>query len=264
VSCRQPPGPTPPHLLPWGRANAAGDVDLCRCDLGRGATADWGHCAGAFGLLISQPMMVSRGAYQIVQGCATWGIFPAGLVLSTMPATMHVARVCVCCCSRVDAMHCPCCVEQLQLLQVYFTFLFSHDNSPPTHCSCHGAEETFDAAMQALVARGYLGPGQLVALVMSGRKPIWRSASTHSIQVGFYRYCYRFCYLSGLGIVPPNHPANKRLGASTAHAMMGLVSTECPHNPKCPKCFNCIPFTRALRKCLATALQAYSVPVVWV
>jgi hypothetical protein len=37
--------------------------------------------------------------------------------------------------------------------------------------------------MQALVSRGYLGAGQLVALVMSGRRPIWRSASTHSIQV---------------------------------------------------------------------------------
>jgi hypothetical protein len=45
------------------------------------------------------------------------------------------------------------------------------------------AEETFDAAMQELVSRGYLGADQLVALVMSGRKPIWRSASTHSIQV---------------------------------------------------------------------------------
>lgn len=48
---------------------------------------------------------------------------------------------------------------------------------------CPAAEETFDAAMQDLVARGYLGSGQLVTLVMSGRKPIWRSASTHSIQV---------------------------------------------------------------------------------
>lgn len=45
------------------------------------------------------------------------------------------------------------------------------------------AEETFDGAMQELVSRGYLGPKQLVALVMSGRRPIWRSASTHSIQV---------------------------------------------------------------------------------
>jgi hypothetical protein len=45
------------------------------------------------------------------------------------------------------------------------------------------AEETFDAAMQELVSRGFLGQEQLVALVMSGRRPIWRSASTHSIQV---------------------------------------------------------------------------------
>lgn len=37
--------------------------------------------------------------------------------------------------------------------------------------------------MHELVARGYLGAGQLVAQVMSGRKPIWRSSSTHSILV---------------------------------------------------------------------------------
>lgn len=45
------------------------------------------------------------------------------------------------------------------------------------------AEETFDAAMGELVARGYLTQGQSVALVQSGKRPIWRSASTHTIQV---------------------------------------------------------------------------------
>lgn len=45
------------------------------------------------------------------------------------------------------------------------------------------AEVTFDAAMSELVARGYLTQGQIVALVQSGKKPIWRSASTHTIQV---------------------------------------------------------------------------------
>eukprot|EP00878_Enallax_costatus_P034408 GHUV01038145.1.p1 GENE.GHUV01038145.1~~GHUV01038145.1.p1 ORF type:complete len:380 (+),score=99.32 GHUV01038145.1:515-1654(+) len=45
------------------------------------------------------------------------------------------------------------------------------------------AEATFDAAMSELVARGYLTQGQIVALVQSGKRPIWRSASTHTIQV---------------------------------------------------------------------------------
>lgn len=45
------------------------------------------------------------------------------------------------------------------------------------------AEETFDAAMSQLVARGYLSKGQVVALVQSGKRPIWRSAATHTIQV---------------------------------------------------------------------------------
>lgn len=44
-------------------------------------------------------------------------------------------------------------------------------------------EETFDAAMAELVARRYLKQGQIVTLVQSGKRPIWRSASTHTIQV---------------------------------------------------------------------------------
>uniref|UniRef100_A0A383VLV2 Pyruvate kinase n=1 Tax=Tetradesmus obliquus TaxID=3088 RepID=A0A383VLV2_TETOB len=45
------------------------------------------------------------------------------------------------------------------------------------------AEATIDAAIAALVARGYLAKGQVVTLVQSGKRPIWRSASTHTIQV---------------------------------------------------------------------------------
>lgn len=51
------------------------------------------------------------------------------------------------------------------------------------------AEETFDAAMGELVARGYLTQGQIVALVQSGKRPIWRSASTHTIQVTCHDVC---------------------------------------------------------------------------
>ncbi|KAK9863770.1 hypothetical protein WJX84_012254 [Apatococcus fuscideae] len=45
------------------------------------------------------------------------------------------------------------------------------------------AESTFDMAIQELQARGFLKGGQLVAIVQSGRDPIWRSASQHAIQV---------------------------------------------------------------------------------
>ncbi len=38
-------------------------------------------------------------------------------------------------------------------------------------------------AVQELCDRGYLKGGQLVAIVQSGREPIWRAASTHAIQV---------------------------------------------------------------------------------
>lgn len=46
-----------------------------------------------------------------------------------------------------------------------------------------GAEETIDDAMQVLKQRGEVAPGQLLAIVQSGRKPIWNSKSTHNIQV---------------------------------------------------------------------------------
>ena len=38
-------------------------------------------------------------------------------------------------------------------------------------------------AIDELKARGYVKGGQQVAIVQSGRQPIWRSASTHAIQV---------------------------------------------------------------------------------
>lgn len=40
-------------------------------------------------------------------------------------------------------------------------------------------------ALDLLFEKGYVVKGQFVALVRSGRKPIWRSTSTHSIQVNF-------------------------------------------------------------------------------
>ncbi|GAB4820909.1 hypothetical protein N2152v2_007955 [Parachlorella kessleri] len=45
------------------------------------------------------------------------------------------------------------------------------------------AEDTFERAIQELKDRGLVRGGQLLAIVQSGRQPIWRSTSTHSIQV---------------------------------------------------------------------------------
>lgn len=45
------------------------------------------------------------------------------------------------------------------------------------------ADDTFDAAIAELKRRGLVEGGQQVAIVQSGRQPIWRSASTHAIQV---------------------------------------------------------------------------------
>lgn len=45
------------------------------------------------------------------------------------------------------------------------------------------AEETFTKALSILQKRGMVKDGEEVALVQSGRQPIWRSASTHHIQV---------------------------------------------------------------------------------
>lgn len=45
------------------------------------------------------------------------------------------------------------------------------------------AEVTFDRAIHELKRRGLVQGGQQVAIVQSGRQPIWRSSSTHAIQV---------------------------------------------------------------------------------
>lgn len=45
------------------------------------------------------------------------------------------------------------------------------------------AETAFDEALRHLKARRLVSGGQLLVLVQSGQKPIWRSASTHAVQV---------------------------------------------------------------------------------
>jgi pyruvate kinase len=45
------------------------------------------------------------------------------------------------------------------------------------------AEETFCEALAILQKRGRVKDGEEVALVQSGRQPIWRTESTHHIQV---------------------------------------------------------------------------------
>jgi len=45
------------------------------------------------------------------------------------------------------------------------------------------ADETFQRAISELKTRGFVKGGQQIAIVQSGRKPIWRSSSTHAIQV---------------------------------------------------------------------------------
>ena len=39
------------------------------------------------------------------------------------------------------------------------------------------------SAIAELKQRGYVSGGQQVAIVQSGKQPIWRAASTHAIQV---------------------------------------------------------------------------------
>jgi pyruvate kinase len=62
-------------------------------------------------------------------------------------------------------------------------------------CLCHGVmpvrlapfPDTFDAAvdeaLRELVRQGHLSKGRLVAIVQSGRAPVWRNRHTHAIQV---------------------------------------------------------------------------------
>lgn len=47
----------------------------------------------------------------------------------------------------------------------------------------HDNHTTTRRAIEELRRRGYVRAGQQVAIVQSGRQPIWRSASTHTIQV---------------------------------------------------------------------------------
>jgi hypothetical protein len=43
-------------------------------------------------------------------------------------------------------------------------------------------EDSIDAALRELVSRGHLSRGRLIAVVQSGRTPIWRKRHTHAIQ----------------------------------------------------------------------------------
>ena len=45
------------------------------------------------------------------------------------------------------------------------------------------AEQTFDRALEELKERKRVSAGDLLVLVQSGSKPIWRSASMHAVQV---------------------------------------------------------------------------------
>lgn len=45
------------------------------------------------------------------------------------------------------------------------------------------AEATFAAALEELRARGLVAPGRVVVLAQSGKRPIWRDASTHTLQL---------------------------------------------------------------------------------
>ena len=53
----------------------------------------------------------------------------------------------------------------------------------PMKSFTYGAAVMGGRAIQELKMRGFLAGGQQVAIVQSGRQPIWRSASTHAIQV---------------------------------------------------------------------------------
>nr|BAD94256.1 pyruvate kinase [Arabidopsis thaliana] len=45
------------------------------------------------------------------------------------------------------------------------------------------AEETFANALATLLKQGMVKKGEEIAIVQSGTQPIWRSQSTHNIQV---------------------------------------------------------------------------------
>ena len=52
-----------------------------------------------------------------------------------------------------------------------------------THNHTHTHTHPHTVPSKRLKQRGYVRGGQQVAIVQSGRQPIWRSASTHAIQV---------------------------------------------------------------------------------
>ncbi|MCO5592156.1 hypothetical protein L7F22_046152 [Adiantum nelumboides] len=58
-----------------------------------------------------------------------------------------------------------------------------HGVRPVMISFCEDAEKTFTEALGLLQKRGLLKAGEEVALVQSGRTPIWRTESTHHIQV---------------------------------------------------------------------------------
>lgn len=76
-----------------------------------------------------------------------------------------------------------CCVPVTDNEQVQRHLAVYHGVIPLLIEFFPDAEATFDAAISELVRRGYLDKDRLVAIVQSGRRPIWRSASTHIIQV---------------------------------------------------------------------------------
>ena len=59
-------------------------------------------------------------------------------------------------------------------------------------------------AIAYLRERNFVKGGQQVAIVQSGREPIWRSASTHAIQVGLPSAAAGTgpCRQTGLGLCP--------------------------------------------------------------
>lgn len=91
-------------------------------------------------------------------------------------------------------------------------------------------EDTTDAALRLLVARGHLAKGRLVAIVQSGRTPIWRKRHQHAIQARRAR--------GGAG----DDKLGKALGAGRAVAQRALPragpslehATLAPPDPRTP------------------------------
>lgn len=106
------------------------------------------------------------------------------------------------------------------------------------------AEETFERAIAELKRRQLVRGGQMVAIVQSGRQPIWRSASEHVIQVS--RMCAAAACVSGVCLVrwccSTWHQCIKHEAAWSRHLaeVCSLLPGEgwgCRHGH-----FACIPF----------------------